>query len=302
MADSPLKLMFARFPGGGMDAADVTDWLVGAVIAAKSEPRISEVLNFRITDTPITMGRNACIEAAKKSGVDFLVMVDNDMKPDAYLPANPHKLLPDPTARPFFESSFEFAYQQRKLGKPCIIGAPYCGPPPFENVYVFQWSDWETGEPTDTADIRLEQFTREEAAKLHGIQQVAALPTGLIIIDMQAIPHTDPPYFYYEWEDETESKKASTEDVTFTRDLGLNGVPQFCNWDAWCGHWKKKCVGRPILHSSQSLNARFRKRVLQEFNINPGEELRIIGNGHGRRHGLGSAARNGAPAETAAAQ
>lgn len=276
----PVRVMFARFPGGHVDRDDVTDWLVGAVLAAKADPRIQpDILNWRRTDTPITMVRNLCIEVAKSEQVDFLIMVDNDMKPDAYLPSNPYAMAHCPAAKPFFQSSFDFAYQQRLAGKPCVIGAPYCGPPPCENIYVFQWANWETGGPEDNADIKLEQFTREQAATMRGIQEVAALPTGLIILDMRCIAENEPPYFYYEWKDKTESEKASTEDVTFTRDTALHGCTQYCNWDAWAGHWKQKCVGRPMQLTARSISQRFRNRVLAQYNIQPGEELITVGNG-----------------------
>jgi uncharacterized UPF0146 family protein len=47
--------------------------------------------------------------------------------------------------------------------------------------------------------------------------------------------------------------------VTQTRDLSLVGTtqlgynPVFCNWDAWAGHWKPKCVGKPAILSASSV-------------------------------------------------
>jgi hypothetical protein len=51
--------------------------------------------------------------------------------------------------------------------------------------------------------------------------------------------------FYYEWKDEWEDQKASTEDVAFTRDLNYAGVPVYCNYDAWAAHVKMKVVTKP---------------------------------------------------------
>lgn len=279
-----IKIMFARFPGGNVDRKEITDWLIGTVLAAKADPRIDDdLLNWSISDTPITMGRNLCMEVAKQRDVDFVLMIDNDMSPDLYLGSNCYREYADPSARPFFQSSFDFALQQRRRGEPCCIGAPYCGPPPHENIYVFHWTTKETNRPIDEADMSIEQYSREHAVTLRGIQEAAALPTGLILIDMQVLKFTDPPYFYYEWDDVTESKKASTEDVTFTRNLSLNGCPQFCNWDAWAGHFKMKCVGRPKTLSARSLNSRFRRRVLEEYNItSPKEQLIILPRRHER--------------------
>lgn len=287
----PVKLMLAMFPGGtagvphGTQRQEIISWLMRTHRTILTDPRIDDdILEFSRANTPITMTRNECIEVAKREKADFVVMVDADMSPDLYWPGNYHREYADPTAKKFFESSFEFAYRMRAGGQPCVIGAPYCGPPPHENVYVFHWTTLENDRPKDEPDMILNQYPREHAANMCGIQEVAALPTGLILIDMQAIAHLDPPYFYYEWEDNTESKKASTEDVTFTRNLSLNGVPQYCNWDAWAGHFKLKCVGRPKVLSAKSLNVRFRARVLREYNIQgPDEKLVFIGNGKGKK-------------------
>jgi hypothetical protein len=70
----------------------------------------------------------------------------------------------------------------------------------------------------------------------------------------------DKPWFYYEHPDIYQSQKASTEDVTMTRDVSLVGTqklgynPVFCNWDAWAGHWKPKCVGKPVVIEAKSVS------------------------------------------------
>jgi hypothetical protein len=269
-----LNLMIARFPGGGVDRADVTDWLVETVVEAKADPRIKDPVNsWRVSDTPITMGRNHCIEVALKQEIDFLLMIDNDMAPDYHMEGK--SMYTDKKSKPFFSTSFDFLYSRRDKGlSPAVVGAPYCGPPPVENVYVFQWATNESHVPENTPQVTLEGFSREEGAKMAGITEVAALPTGLILIDMRGIREIKTPYFYYEWSDDTQSNKASTEDVTFTRDLSIAGIPQFCNWDAWAGHWKQKCVGKPIILTPDWVSESFRRTVLREYNIKgPKEEL-----------------------------
>jgi hypothetical protein len=108
-------------------------------------------------------------------------------------------------------------------------------------------------------------YDRHTSASMMGIQECAALPTGLIMYDMRCFDLTEPkddaskPWFYYEWHDKYAAEKASTEDVTQTRDLSLVGVtklgynPVHCNWDAWAGHWKPKCVGKPAILSASSV-------------------------------------------------
>ena len=52
---------------------------------------------------------------------------------------------------------------------------------------------------------------------------------------MRAIELLPKPWFSYEFKDEEKTEKASTEDIVFTRDLHLLGVPQYCFWNAWAG-------------------------------------------------------------------
>ena len=271
----PIRLMIARFPFCRSEDPDVCDWVTTSVITARHDPRIFEILRWRKDDTPITLSRNACFEVALGSKVDFLLMVDSDMSPDVHLDANPYAEHPiDPFAKPFFDSSLDFLWQQRQAGIPSVVGAPYCGPPPFENVYVFHWAT-QANSREDEPDMRLAQYTREHAAEMRGIQPCAALPTGLIMYDMDALAKIDKPYTYYEWGDEACSQKDSTEDVTLTRDLGISGVPQYCNWDAWAGHWKYKRVAKPIFLTSKMVGDKFRRRVLLEAGITDAQPTQV---------------------------
>jgi len=265
-------VLVARFPHCRAEDPDTTDWMITTILQMTDDPRIKEFLRYRKDDTPITMGRNHCLDAAIRSNIDFLLMIDSDMSPDCNLESNKATEAVEPAAKPFWSTSFDFAIQKRKEGNPCVVGAPYLGPSPINNVYVFQWitaTDKHDSQPS----MSLAQFGREEAARLHGIQEVAALPTGVILIDMQAIhkfaEHHDPPFFYYEYDDDHQTKKASTEDVTFTRDLSLAGIPQYCNWDAWAGHWKRELVtGPPKILRAEMLSKRFRKAVLRDAQKN----------------------------------
>lgn len=257
---SPKSVMFVRFPFMRMDAPEVTDWMVETVVKCKLDPRVSNIPHLWINDTPITMGRNKAVEAAKAAKADFLVMIDNDMKPDAYLSTNPNNLEVDPNAKPFWDSTWDFMLKHYEHG-PCMVGAPYCGPPPYENVYVFRWANYQTGHPN--ADIHIEQYTREESVIRTGFEEVACLPTGLVVIDMRVFdnPLVTPPYFTYEWTDKYEMKKASTEDCVFTRDLNIANIPLYVNWDAWAGHWKMKCVGRPKPLYREQIHKKFIQAV-----------------------------------------
>jgi hypothetical protein len=224
--------MIAQFPGGGVTTMHTSPWLLETYAKMRDDPRIGvgNVMLWQVADTPITMTRNKCLVVAEQQGVDFVLMLDNDM----------HFDLPYGDAKPFWDEAFPFAINHPG---PCVIGAPYCGPPPNENVYVFRFENTQSDDPNP--NFLLRPYDRHHAATLHGIQRVAALPTGLMLIDMRAVKVLPHPRFYYEWTDTTHSEKASTEDVTFSRDLTYAGVPLYCTWDSWAGHIKPKMVAKP---------------------------------------------------------
>lgn len=294
-----LNVMIARYPYGGNGATSsespsVTDWLVETVIKMKSDQRIDLVMPWKKSDTPIPMVRNDSVADAKKSAADLLLMIDSDMNPD-------HERGLDTEFKPFWDSSFDFLYERYKKDLLTVVGAPYCGPPEIENPYVFRWTNHESNTPN--ADWRITGFSREEAAMRGGFEEVAALPTGLILFDMRVFDLVEPPYFYYEYEGEGEpcphcglrkpgmqARKSSTEDVTATRDIAMHGQmklgysPIFCNWHSWAGHWKPKCVGKPRLLTGDMISKKYQEAVLSGRKQN--ERLTFVNFGNGQKKSL----------------
>ena len=266
-------VMFARFPFGRCYDPDVTDWMIETVVKCKLDSRVGRIANFWINDTPITMGRNRAVEAAKADKCHYLVMIDSDIKADAYLGSNKNRLDTDISASPFWDSSWDFILRHRERG-PCMIGSPYCGPPPVENCYIFRWANFQSDHPN--ADLRIEQFTREEVVNRSGFEEVCCLPTGLVLIDMRVFdnPLVVPPYFTYEYTDDLEQKKASTEDCVMTRNLNIANIPLYVNWDAWSGHWKRKCVGKPKPILREQVHQKFLEAVRN--NISGKQKIRCV--------------------------
>lgn len=223
------SILICRFPYGGIENPKGVDWLIETTLKAKSDDRIGDIHKIAIDDTPITMTRNLAGKKALSLNTDLVLMIDNDMVPDLY-----------PGAVPFWESSLQFLINHQG---PAIVAAPYCGPPPNENVYIFKWKNYQSEQPD--FEFALGQYTREEAAIMAGIQEVGALPTGLILMHTEVFRRLDPPWFDYEYTDKFCSEKASTEDVYFTRNASFDGIPVYCNWDSWAGHIKRKVVGKP---------------------------------------------------------
>lgn len=277
MQERKLNVLFINFAYGGnggisMQLPCIGDWMVKTIANAKADERTGWVKYDTISDTPITMSRNRAVLTARKAGADVLVMIDSDQEPDMYLGV-------DPTAKPFWDSSFDFLYKNWDRF-PVAIASPYCGPPPHpvkggcENVYVFHWDNTESTAGTEHP-ASLEQFTRRQAARCMGIEHVAALPTGLSMFAMPIFEVTEPKpgaehpgWFYYEWKDHYGAEKASTEDVTATRDMSIAGYlkygrnPVHVNWDAWAGHVKPKVVGKPIMMGTEQIGERMRDAIL----------------------------------------
>ena len=297
-----LNVLIVTFPNAGnggisSQADEVGDWVTETMLKCQQDARVGWCKKSKISDTPITMTRNRAVVFARENGADVLVMVDSDMHPDKRV----HDGAPD--AKPFWDTSFDFLYRHWDRG-PVVIGAPYCGPPPNEPCYVFQWASKESDGPG--LNCALQAYSREHAAAMKGIQQCAALPTGLIMFDVRIFSLTEPrnrrdevldrlmepvraqmaggmpitldqarelvgrtidakeraeqSWFYYEWTDRFQQEKASTEDVTATRDMAAHGIlelgynPLRVNWDAWAGHWKPKCVDKPGVLTSSDVN------------------------------------------------
>lgn len=265
---------FCTFSYGGnggisSEVPDIREWMTPLVADLSRDERVGLVRIWNLADTPITMTRNRAVLMAREYEIDVLVMVDSDMKPDLYAG--------DDDAKPFFHSSFEFLVNHYSKG-PCVIGAPYCGPPPHECVYVFEWRNMRT--QNANPDFQLKMYERSTACKMSGIQPCAALPTGLIMYDMRAFDLTEPqtdadkPWFYYEFSSKYQTEKASTEDVTMTRDLSLVGTeklgynPVYCNWDAWAGHWKPICVGKPQFIEAKDISAKLKQSWSADVSAN----------------------------------
>lgn len=209
--------------------------------ALRDHPRVSDVFVSYSHGYPTDRCRNEVLMEAVKKKHDFVLMLDDDMAPDIGFRPD----MRDPEAVPFMPSALDFALQH---DGPCVVAAPYCASPPEQQVVVMKNRTVYPGQPNPAMGTRLDKFTRDEAAVESGIKEVAALPTGVMLIDARVTGILKTPWFYYEYADEGHNTKlASTEDVVFSRNLSWLGVPQYCHWSAWAGHQKRFLTGRPSL-------------------------------------------------------
>lgn len=256
---------------------------------AAKNPRISQITMETLSDTPVTMTRNLSVKRARELGADILVMLDTDQDFMFHAHSGWYK--------PFFPVAFTEIYNHYCKG-PLVIAAPYCGGANNgENVFFFEWRNH--GLHGDDTSFSLEQYNRETAALMSGLHPVAALPTGMIMFDMrifamlddgrlskedaldkyksgeitkeEALRSLSDGYFYYEWTDETASEKASTEDVTVTRDISLVGSvklgynPLRVACDSWIGHVKPYTTGRPKIMTAEQIGGVMKRAVLNNI-------------------------------------
>lgn len=275
---APFKICLARFPGQNQEHPDSAGYMMK--LAARLARDDLPVVPFRLSDTPITMSRNRAVRFALEAGCDYLLMLDADMGPD---PARPDGSLAYPGAVPFWDAAYGFLTASRDKF-PAAVAAPYCGPSPDQCVYVFEWKAKKAPTPDVTgAHFKLAMFDREQAAIRGGIEEVAALPTGLILYDTRVFRTMPPPWFYYEWKDQYQDQKASTEDVTQTRDMSLAwhmsggaiGGRCYCAWDSWAEHIKLEHVGKPVVIPVDTIAATLAKAVRAGWK--DGTQVRVVG-------------------------
>jgi len=265
MQPRKLKIGIGRFPyaGNGSTASEIPeigDFLFCLGRTLLRDPRVEEtVWTAKKVDTPIPMCRNAMCLAAKQAGVDCLLMIDSDNAPDVEIGHDIH-------AKPFWKTAFDLFCRHYDRG-PCVIAAPYVGPPPdfryggLAVPYVFRWAT-KSNDPGKRG-ITLELFSREEAAQRSGIEAVAAIGTGVMLLDTRVLDTVPPAWFDYDRDGPYWTRKSSTEDVYFTRNCNLYGIPVYCLWDCWAGHAKPSMEGRPRVLTSDQVAQEYADAVLR---------------------------------------
>ena len=202
-----------------------------------NHPRLNQLEISYSFGYPTDRCRNFVVKSAKANGFDLCLMLDNDMKFDAQLGA-------DPAAKPFLPTAMDFLLAEPA---PCFVGAPYTSSPPAQEVVVMKHREYAPDQPGGMGK-KIDKYTRDEAAVQTGITRVAALPTGCILLDLRAFDVIAPPWFAYEFADPPwNTTLASTEDVVLTRNADWLGINQYCNWDAWAHHLKPYECAKPRL-------------------------------------------------------
>lgn len=233
-----VKLLVHAFTYTKQIGADAFSYCCGLGPTLANHERISDVRISYSHGYPTDKCRNGVVKEARQHGHDFVLMLDDDQCPDIGLSECRERT----DIVPFMPSAIDFALAH---DGPCLVGAPYCGSPPLQQVMVMKNREYIPG-LRDGMGLKIDKYSRDEAAWMTGIQRVAGLPTGCLLVDLRVLDVLPPPWFCYEFEDAPfNTSLASTEDIVFTRNLDWLGVKQYAHWSSWAGHDKRFRTGIP---------------------------------------------------------
>ena len=259
---------------------------------------------FTYVDTPIPMTRNAAVVQSRQAKADLLMFIDSDQVCDSELGEDPDAVPfwdaafdfiykrwekgPHVVGAPYMggDSNHENVFVMRwrnhvsswytevdfKLGQYSreeaveMSGIHECAALPTGCIlYDMRAFDLIEPCPKDiAARIASPLVKRIEAGNdTFTADQMRELVTHVVHETRCA----EQSFFYYEYTDKYQWQKASTEDVTNTRDISLAGItrlgynPVHCAWSSWAGHWKPRNVRKPRFISAIEVAQRFRTAV-----------------------------------------
>jgi len=251
--------------GMGAVSPQLAIWLATAVHNLKTDPRIGRVGIISVDDCPTDYARDITLAEARENGFDLVLMLDADNWPDARMGVYDG-------AVPFMDVALPLAYDRLLLGKPTLIGAPYCsGPPDRPSTFkgevplVYHWE--RTATEDQHSQFKIGMAGRQEAALMTGLHRVPGIATGVCLMTANIVDDMPRPWFHYEFDSKT-GRKTSTEDIVFSRNVGMvwleriNEHVVFLAADSWAYHHKPKWVGKPELMSADDACAAYRDAVL----------------------------------------
>jgi len=283
---------------------DVRNWLIQTVRKVASEPRISEWTLETYNDTPCPMVRNLAVIDARKAGADLLLFIDSDQSPDNML-VNDSTAIPfwdaafDFIYRKWEEGpyvvgapymggdaghenvfvmkwrNFVSSYrndidmkldQYNRNEANAMSGIHECAALPTGLIlYAMPVFDLIEPAPDDMAErIAMPLVKRIEAGNNTFTPEQMKELVEFIVHEKTRL---EQPYFYYEYTDQYQQKKASTEDITNTRYISIAGIlklgynPIQCAWSSWAGHWKPRNVSKPVCITASDVAQKFKNAL-----------------------------------------
>lgn len=233
--------MFAVPCAWMLEHPDVRIWSLSVVNFLYREGLVKDLHLHTSNNNRIYAARNSAVEEAKARGCDFLLFCDPDMKPDACLGIHGTDPKKNPLyrewAQPFLPSSLQFMLTEYcgVVAAPAVTGPPECR----INVFVNR---------TDP-NKKFSRITPEEYAQIKPcFMHVAAIGTGLMLIDMEVFNVLKPPYFEDQLSPvagDPHTEVLKSQDSVFCLKCFEAGIPVFANLHAPAGHHKTDCYLPP---------------------------------------------------------
>lgn len=212
-------------------------WLTQMAVTVTHDPMCAGYRDHYSTEHRIHIARNQSVDAAQQTGCDYIVFGDPDMNPDFRL-FNPYLTAQaQPKARewakPFLPSSLKFM-QTEACG---VIGSPAISGPPDCKINVFK----------DRGDNVTRMSHEEYANTPPSFLQVAAIGTGLMLIDMKVFDILKKPYFEDLAHPDGDNLLSvhQSQDCRFCLKCGEAGIPVYANLYAPSGHYKLESFEPP---------------------------------------------------------
>lgn len=222
-----MKLLVCSPASFQLEAPEVGEYL--AIVYGFAVEQNIEITKSGVRKGQVHQIRNGAVEQAQEQGYDRILFVDPDMVVDRYLAAG---------QEPFLPSAWEFLNEHPG----CVAAAPYCGPWPKREIHAFGCNP-ATGE-LFRADHGFCQW-RE------GWQKVAAVGTGLMLVDVSIFDDLTPPFFDYEFWTEKKTRVKHSQDITFCRQVREAGHEIWVNFSSWQGHYQNSIVDPPGLEGQR---------------------------------------------------
>ncbi|MEA3351200.1 MAG: hypothetical protein U9Q82_11300 [Chloroflexota bacterium] len=251
-------------------------------------------------DTPIPMTRNAAVMEARQAKADLLLFIDSDQAADSQLGYDPDAVPFWDAAFNFIYARWDKG--PYVVGAPYLGGDPhhenvfvmrwrrhvssfnsevdlkldqYTREESHEMSGIHECAALPTGLILyDMRAFDLIEPAPDNVAKTIAGPLVKRIEAGnnqftaeqmreLVAHVVHETRRAEKPFFYYEFTDRYEWQKASTEDVTNTRDISLAGLAQLgynpvhCAWSSWAGHWKARNVEKPSIITAKEVSQKF---------------------------------------------
>lgn len=282
---------------------DVRNWLIKTVRSIERDKRIQSWSLETYNDTPCPMVRNRAVLDARESGADLLLFVDSDQSPDNMIGVEPDAVPFWDAAFDFIYRNWEKG--PHVVGAPYMSGTDHEKvfvtrwrnlASSYRNDVDFHLSAYNREEAVGMSGIHecatlptglilyampvfdLIEPNPDNVAETIAQPLVKRIEAGnntftagqmreLVEHVVHETRRAEKPFFYYEYTDQYEQRKASTEDVTNTRDISLAGLiqlgynPLHCAWSSWAGHWKPRNVSKPRTISANDISQKFKNAV-----------------------------------------